>query len=168
MRNLKLISGLFLGLLLLNSCNKDEVNRKRFAGEYTVEKIEFYSLDANNEPVLVKTKNDVGTITLENILHGGAEYEFSYVLDTVPQGFFNAWVHDDAFGPPVSRRWSIDNGNKNLLIIEGRNWFQGIEEYSYYTVEEKVGRKSTWTYYSFDSGTNSNYGRKEIMYLKRK
>ncbi|MFA7274256.1 MAG: hypothetical protein WC044_10320 [Crocinitomicaceae bacterium] len=167
MKTFQKLSALLFVLSFLTSCNKESSNRRKMAGEYSVEKIEFYTINANNEPVLTSARENIGTITLLNNLHGGADYEFNFTLDTLPEGFHHAWVHDDAFGAPVSRGWSIDNGKRDLLIIDGRDWYQKISVYSNYTVEKKHGKHSTWTYYYFDNNSSTNYGKKEILYLKK-
>lgn len=153
---------------LANGCSKEDSNRRKMAGEYIVEKIEYYTADASNNTTLTYTKKDVGTITLLKTRGYGAGYDFSYELDTIPAGFKKAWVTDDYLGPPVSRQWSVDIGNRNLLILQGRNWTQGIEAYANYTVEQKYGKHSTWTFYSFNTSLNSSYGTKEVLYLKKK
>ncbi len=168
MKTFKHILLIVLNSLLLISCNKEDSNRRKMAGEYTVEKIEYYTSDANSNSTLVLTKHDVGTITLLKSRGYGAGYDFSYELDTIPAGFKKAWVVDDYIGPPVSRQWSIDVGKRNLLIIQGRNWVQGIESYANYTVEQKRGKHSTWTFYSFNTSVTSSYGTKEVLYLKKK
>jgi hypothetical protein len=168
MKTIHFVGLLFVSLFILVSCNKEDVNRKRFAGEYTVEKIEYYTADASNNPTLIKTKNDVGTITLLEQQTYGAEYDFTYVLDTIPAGFAKAWVVDDFVGPAISHQWSIDIGNKNLLILQGRNWTQSVEAYAYYTVEQGKGKHCTWTFYTINSATAGNYTSKEVLYLKKK
>ncbi len=150
---------------LFISCNKEDHNRKKMASEYTVEKIEFYTIDAANNSTLIKSKEDVGTITLLKSRGYGAGYDFSYVLDTIPDGFVKAWVKDDYLGPPVSRQWSVDVGNRNLLMFQGRNWVQQIDVYAKYTVKQLVGRRSTWSFYTFSG--DGLVVKKEVIHLKK-
>jgi hypothetical protein len=168
MKTMKFIAWTLALAFLTNACSKEDSNRRKMAGEYTVEKIEYYTSDASNNAILTHTKTDVGTITLLKTRDFGAGYDFSFELDTIPAGFKKAWVTDDYLGPPISRQWSIDIGNRNLLILHGRNWTQGIEAYANYTVDQKHGKHSTWTFYSFNSSSSSSYGTKEVLYLKKK